>query len=294
VEITAESTDDGPRDSGPAVTPAAAASHHQLSRPGADGREPAPRAAATPRIIVADDDISIRTIVRRVLTAELRAEVVEVTDGLGVLEVLQTSEFDLAILDIEMNVLDGLDTLEAIRTASCFRNLPVIVISGRVDETNLSRLKSWHVQGLLAKPLTMTVISERLLPLVRQILEPPPVTTATPPVGRLALRPSSRVFVVSSDEEYSRVLHAELHGCCALTFHRDESAALRAASTKPPDLTFLAIDQPFLSGPGENSWVDTRTIGRPHESAASVTGIHVAFNTPNLDPDTARENGTTP
>jgi CheY-like chemotaxis protein len=229
------------------VAPAAAAIHRQLSRPGADGRGPAPRAAATPRIIVADDDISIRTIVRRVLTAELRAEVIEVTDGLGVLEALQTSEFDLAILDIEMNVLDGLDTLEAIRTASFFRNLPVIVISGRVDEATLSRIKSWHVQGLLAKPLTMTVISERLLPLVRRILEAQPAATATPPVSRLALRPSSRVFVVGSDDEYSRVLHAELHGCCALTLHRDESAALRAALTRPPDMIFLAPSDPLVS-----------------------------------------------
>jgi two-component system chemotaxis response regulator CheY len=204
-------------------------------------RAPAPTTAVTgPRIIVADDDSGIRQLLGRVLSTELHAEVVEVSDGLDVLEALKYREFDLAILDIEMGVLGGPDTLEAIRGSEDFRHLPVIAISGRADGLNVRRLKQLNVEAVLAKPLLVSVIRSRLAPLITQILATRSATiAATCPSSRVALRPSSRVFVVGADDSYAEFLLMHLEGYCTVTCHCDELAALRAAAISPPQLVFL-------------------------------------------------------
>jgi len=224
--------------------------HHDIAEDGLAAplnlpKPPAP--SSGPRIIVADDDATVRTLVRRVLTTELGAEVVEASDGLEVLEALKSAEFDLAILDIDMDVLDGVETLQAIRTTQMCRNLPVIVISGHADEENIARLKPWNIRALLAKPLTLAVLRGRLLPLVRQIVETPPVHQAPPHGRRFWARSSSRVFVVDAGGVYSEFLRASLGGCYALSIFKNESAAVRAAVGTPPDIIFLAPSDPLVS-----------------------------------------------
>ncbi len=76
------------------------------------------------KVLAADDDSGIRQMIRRVLMADLRADVDEAPDGVNVLAALQASTFDLLVMDIEMRPLDGLDTLEAIRKVPSMRALP--------------------------------------------------------------------------------------------------------------------------------------------------------------------------
>jgi DNA-binding NtrC family response regulator len=89
------------------------------------------------RILIIDDQESIRRVVRRALEQDGH-EVFEASDGEIGMEILETQTFDLVITDIFMPGQDGIVTLRQIRKR--FPAVKVIVISGG-DATGLLDLR---------------------------------------------------------------------------------------------------------------------------------------------------------
>lgn len=79
------------------------------------------------RVLIVDDDRSIRKTLRNILEYE-KYEVEESPDGLDCIVKVKQQDFDLIILDIKMPKLDGMEALERIQTIK--PEIPVIMISG--------------------------------------------------------------------------------------------------------------------------------------------------------------------
>lgn len=84
------------------------------------------------RILVVDDDASIRELVSAVLSLA-EHEIVTAASGAEGLALLTSQPFDLMMLDIAMPDLCGYDVLELVRDDPARAAVPVIVISGRPD-----------------------------------------------------------------------------------------------------------------------------------------------------------------
>ena len=82
------------------------------------------------RILVAEDSLTTRTLVRNILLAA-GYEVVVTPDGAGAWDALQTERFDLLVSDIEMPNLDGIALTERIRATPSLARLPVILVTAR-------------------------------------------------------------------------------------------------------------------------------------------------------------------
>lgn len=80
-----------------------------------------------PRILIADDDDDLRSVLARRLT-RAGYEVLEAADGRRCLDVLQTTPVDLVILDIFMPELDGIAVIA--RASRDFAHVPILAISG--------------------------------------------------------------------------------------------------------------------------------------------------------------------
>jgi CheY-like chemotaxis protein len=78
-------------------------------------------------ILVADDDDKIRDLVRDVLEP-CGFQILEAGNGLGVLAELQRTKVDLLIMDLAMPEMEGIETLQKLR--SMRPDLKVLVISG--------------------------------------------------------------------------------------------------------------------------------------------------------------------
>jgi two-component system chemotaxis response regulator CheY len=193
---------------------------------------------------VADDDPGVRQVLRRVLTADLRADVEEASDGLGVLAALQTATFDLLIMDIHMGPLDGLDTLEAIRRVPSMRALPVVMITGNADAARVTRLRELGVADIVAKPFSLSVLRERLAPLLSRPASPIDPARREPP--RWRLRGSDRVVVVGHDEPMVRVIHSVLGQVCDVRHDTSVVTALREIARRHPSAVFLTSADPLL------------------------------------------------
>lgn len=79
------------------------------------------------KILVADDDLNIRTLLRHVLTREGYL-VVEAGDGREALGLLKEHTVDLAVVDVMMPQMDGLELCQHIRETY---DIPVILLTAR-------------------------------------------------------------------------------------------------------------------------------------------------------------------
>ena len=94
-------------------------------------------AAPRRRILVVDDEAMVRDLVRASLET-VDCEVIEAADGVEALEAVAKygDEITLVLLDSNLPRLDGTETLRGIRIRR--PNLPVIVMSGGLDESLLA------------------------------------------------------------------------------------------------------------------------------------------------------------
>ena len=84
-----------------------------------------------PTIALVDDDLNILASVSIALEAE-GYRVTTYSDGVSALDGFTTTPPDLAILDIKMPRMDGMEMLRRLRQKS---DLPVIVLTSRVEES---------------------------------------------------------------------------------------------------------------------------------------------------------------
>jgi len=80
-----------------------------------------------PRILVVDDDKAVRTVIKTVLEHE-GFDVIGAEDGRSGITAIQSSQFDVVIVDIFMPGMDGLETIRLFNKHA--PSVPVIAISG--------------------------------------------------------------------------------------------------------------------------------------------------------------------
>jgi excisionase family DNA binding protein len=113
---------------------------------------PPPRAvggSSRPRVLVVDDEASIRDLLAKTLAlAEYDVDVAP--DGRSALERMRMYPYDLLIADLKM---PGMDGLTVIREAKRYKaDLPVIIITGFSTESSAIEAVNLGVAGYLTKP----------------------------------------------------------------------------------------------------------------------------------------------
>lgn len=118
------------------------------------------------KVLVVDDDPSIRAIIRLFLEAAGYA-VLEAGDGRGAMRVLVATPVDLVILDIFMPEMDGLEVLQELRE-HC-RSCKVMAISGGSAKVGMDLLGHATIFGadmVLEKPFDEATLLDKVTGLV--------------------------------------------------------------------------------------------------------------------------------
>ncbi|HKZ17917.1 MAG TPA: response regulator [Geobacteraceae bacterium] len=89
----------------------------------------AKRDARPVRVLVAEDSITSRTLLKNILEAS-GFQVRTAIDGIDALTLLKTEEFDIVVSDVEMPRMDGFGLTAAIRQDKEFAGLPVVLVTG--------------------------------------------------------------------------------------------------------------------------------------------------------------------
>lgn len=107
------------------------------------------RTADRPRVLVVDDEASIRELLSKTL-ALAEYEVDTAPDGRAAIERLRLGHYDLLIADLKMPGLDGLSLIREAKRLKA--DLPVIIITGFSTESSAIEAVNLGVAGYLTKP----------------------------------------------------------------------------------------------------------------------------------------------
>jgi two-component system, chemotaxis family, chemotaxis protein CheY len=115
------------------------------------------------RILVIDDSREMCTIVGTVLSAAGVGHLHYAPHGRRAIEVMAEYSIDVAYVDQEMPVMNGLDFIRAVRAMnSSTRYMPIIMLTGHSDVGHLNAARDSGVTEFLCKPVTAKTILTRL------------------------------------------------------------------------------------------------------------------------------------
>lgn len=117
------------------------------------------------RILIADDDASVRKALGKVLENE-GYNIMLAADGREALERFESEPVDLLLLDIGLPIRNGWDTFE--RITSQAPAFPIIIITGKANQHDMAVAAG--VGALIEKPLDVA----QLLKTIQELLAEPP------------------------------------------------------------------------------------------------------------------------
>ena len=141
----------------------------------------------TRKVLIAEDDPSVRKAVQRVLALE-KYEVTAVNDGQAALEELGKTRFDLAVLDVMMPFADGLTVCREARHRGI--QTPILLLTARVEVGDRVAGLDAGADDYLVKPFVVDELLARCRALLRRSVSTNTQSTFT--VGNLVLNPLTR------------------------------------------------------------------------------------------------------
>jgi PleD family two-component response regulator len=103
-------------------------------------------------ILVTDDNVLDNAILRNYLYNE-RYNLISALNGMEALEMLESRNVDLIILDMVMPVMDGFGFLKQFSQTKYYHEIPVIVASSLDNTKNIEEVLSYDIYDYILKPL---------------------------------------------------------------------------------------------------------------------------------------------
>ncbi len=125
------------------------------------------------KILVVDDSKVMREMIVACLRGVAGLEFVHAASGLEAIERLSLNVFDLVFLDLNMPDIGGFEVVEFIRSQDTLRELPVVVVTTRGDETSRSRALSAGASRFMTKPFSPDMVVAELRSLLGAQLRDP-------------------------------------------------------------------------------------------------------------------------
>jgi excisionase family DNA binding protein len=119
-----------------------------------DRSGPGGRSKAGPLVLLVDDDVKVRELVR--VNLELEGYVVREAGGADEgLSAIKEAKPDLILLDVMMPHVDGWEMLRRVQEQYGAGVIPVVMFSGKVDEESQAKAASSGAQAFVGKPFDL-------------------------------------------------------------------------------------------------------------------------------------------
>ena len=210
------------------------------------------------KVLVVDDNATNREILTHYADAwKMRSACV--VDGLQALEILRREHqagepFDLAILDMQMPVMDGFMLAEAIKQDPDLASVHLVLLTSLGNNLDAEEMKKIGIEACVLKPVKQSRLFERLA----QVM-------ATHPTRRLSKLATGRVFLspppLEADQQEVRILLAEdnrINQMVALgllqnigytaAIATNGQEAVEAVAREPYDIVLMDCQMPIMDG----------------------------------------------
>ena len=114
------------------------------------------------RILIVDDSRSMRLILKRMLAEMGHAEVAEAEDGSVALAQMEAFRPELALVDWNMPVMNGLELIRAVRSNAEHRDIPIVMVTTETEIEQVVRALAAGASEYVMKPFTKDGILDKL------------------------------------------------------------------------------------------------------------------------------------
>jgi DNA-binding response OmpR family regulator len=119
------------------------------------------RTTIRPKVVVVDDDLETREMLKMALELE-GYETRVAANGLRFISTLHVDKPDLILLDVMMSWIDGFELCRSMKRNPEFADIPVIMISGRKMEEDIQEGLAAGASDYFTKPLEMDRLISRV------------------------------------------------------------------------------------------------------------------------------------
>ncbi len=105
------------------------------------------------RILVVEDNLDNRRILVYRLKRIAEFEILEASNGLEALEIIEASPPDLIFMDLKMPVMDGWEATRRIRARECGRRIPIIALTAQAMAGDEQKALAAGCDDYVAKPI---------------------------------------------------------------------------------------------------------------------------------------------
>jgi CheY-like chemotaxis protein len=123
------------------------------------------------QILVIDDEEVIQEVVQGCLEDLGGWETLLASFGAEGLRIAATELPDAILLDVSMPDMDGVETVQKLRSDPVTQNIPVILLTAKVQPADQARFSALGVGGVIAKPFDPMALAEQVADLLGWQLE---------------------------------------------------------------------------------------------------------------------------
>ena len=121
---------------------------------------------ALPQLLIADDNTSIREIIRELFSSNY--QVIEATDGVEAFKIARREVPDIIISDVMMPHMNGFEFCRSIKENEITSFIPVVLLTAKTgDEAHLESLKN-HADAYLTKPFNNNILKTKVSQLLKE------------------------------------------------------------------------------------------------------------------------------
>jgi two-component system chemotaxis response regulator CheY len=119
------------------------------------------------QVLIVEDSPTMRQLLVFALRRLKDVEISEAQDGMDGLRRVTNEHFDIALIDINMPVMDGLKLISLIRGEDALKDIPIVVITTEGASEDRDRALALGANEYLTKPIQ----ANRVLSVVRALLK---------------------------------------------------------------------------------------------------------------------------
>ena len=128
-----------------------------------------PKLDLSRKVLVVDDMMSMRNIVKRALLEIGYKNIHDALNGEEALEKLKSGGFGLVLLDWNMPVMSGIELLRKMRADPTLQAIPVLMITAEAKMDNIMEAVQAGVSDYLVKPFSGQALQEKLVKIFQKL-----------------------------------------------------------------------------------------------------------------------------
>jgi len=114
------------------------------------------------KILVVDDQATMRKIIKNILGQLGFKNIIEADDGTTAWEILQKEPVDLIISDWNMPKMSGLELLKKVRGDDKLKDTPFLMVTAEAQKEYIIEAAKYRVSQYIVKPFTPETLKEKL------------------------------------------------------------------------------------------------------------------------------------